>query len=205
MPQRQIAPSVHKRLCITPGNKSQAGGKKNIALRQPKQWFTCSGCTAANGDILLMQLVHKGTPRVYVEGYADKEKALRCCNAESHFETAATFKEWNDRFMEAGQQKEVGPKSASTADYRAGAPTQAVVKVPPAQTHIFQPADQFIITNVKTKAEEEFKRRIAVWFKQDNVDDKAMNAQSVPLQRRRRVEFVVRGAKALGPASAIKS
>jgi hypothetical protein len=191
-----------------------AGEKKNIAVRQPKQGFTCSVCTAANGDIVLMQFVYKGTPRVYVEGYADNENVLQCCNVESHFQTAATFKEWNDRFMKLANKRKTDPSQQILLiidQARQHVPQAAeglrVVKVPPAQTHIFQPADQFIIANVKKKAEEEFKRWIAVLFEQDNVDDavKAMNAQSVPLQRRRRVEFVVRGAEALGPRSVIKS
>jgi hypothetical protein len=131
-----------------------AGERKNVVVKDSKLGFTCSVLTSANGDVVLTQLIYKGkTERVHVG--INHDDVLECHREDSHFQNAATWKEWLEAF--AGVLKKRGNHESlliidaatqhsfcDTAD-QLRTLNCSVVQVPPCQTHVFQPADQYVI------------------------------------------------------------
>ena len=75
------------------------GQKQNIVIKDSRAGFTCSVTTAASGEVVLLQFIHKGSERVHVQECANLEHVLQCHRKESHFQNEETFREWCDAFL----------------------------------------------------------------------------------------------------------
>jgi hypothetical protein len=146
------------------------GGSKIVPIRQMKQGTTCSVLSNMK-ELKLLQLIWKGTERVHAEGPGSK-KILQQHRDDSHFQNADTFKVWLGKFIKIVEEdrKKLGKPDAPAvlildAAPQHGDPTEELkkhnihfVEVPKKMTHVFQPADQYIICNLK-KVAKKVKRR----------------------------------------------
>jgi hypothetical protein len=192
------------------------GERGNVVVKESKLGFTCSVLTSASGEVLLTQFIYKGkTERVHVG--VNQNDVLECHREDSHFQNMDTWNEWLGAF--AGVLKRRGDqKSLLIID---AAPQHAlndtkdellrhncgVVQVPPAQTHVFQPADQYIIKAIKEKSRSAWDEWLAVLFQDKTVDDavKAMTATSHPLLRERKVRMIIDGVDAVSKKCVVDS
>ena len=130
---RQKHPNVHPLLCFNMDEfffllesngkwtyTRFSGPRTPIAIRSDKAGFTCSVCTNAVGDIVLMQIIWQGkTLAVHVTDERHP-KIMQQHRAESHFQNADTFKEWMRRIAVHCDKvrEEHGPPASSRARQR---------------------------------------------------------------------------------------
>jgi len=203
----------------------QRGERKNISVSQPKAGVSCAVVSNAAGSIVLMQFIYKGVRiKVDVSDIQGAEALIMQCNrAESHFQDASTWAEMCDRFITIVQRKlaDAGDHTARALllidaapqhDYEKTKEKLAqhrcdVVRVPPKMTHVLQPADQFIIANIKSRSMQLWNESIAELFKDNEKTAavKTMTSSSITICRERKVRFITTAALELGPASIKKS
>ena len=137
---------------------------KNVHIVGCKVAFTASILTNAAGEALLLQLIWAGkTNRVEVRGDVMRllDQRIMQCESESHFQTAETFALWTQRVagIVDNIRRECGTPDARAVLLLDHAPqhmreplkTLADVSkidsifVPEKMTHVFQPADMFVI------------------------------------------------------------
>ncbi len=192
------------------------GEKKNIVVREARAGFTCSVTTAASGEVVLIQFIHKGTHRVHVEGLEDMPNVLQCSREGSHFQNESTFAEWCAKFKAIAEARRRSPTDRilllldiATQHGEAAKllPGIDIVKIPPKQTHVFQPADQYVIACLKGRAKKLFSAWIATQFRDCDLETAIaeVNTTSVPVTRKRKVHFICQAAEELGKASVVKS
>jgi hypothetical protein len=149
--------------------EADKGKRMNVAIRSDKIGFTASVLTSADGRLHLLQVIHKGGTS-QVEVPIQHDRFLQQHRADSHFQNAETFKRWTVRFtdvLRAVRDKEGAPDGKAVLiidaatqhsfdEVRAtlAAHNCSVVKVPEKTTHVFQPADQYVIANFKKGVEE---------------------------------------------------
>ena len=139
------------------------GESRTISVRREKQGFTCNVLSSAAGEIKMLQFIFQGTSRVFVNVGSDP-RALQCARKGSHFQDASTWATFLSRFKEIlASEREAMKKPAAPALLIIDEATQHsgtdeillgsscdVVRIPKKMTHVFQPADQFVISGLKT-------------------------------------------------------
>ena len=130
--------------------------------------------TASDGTFHLMQLIWQGrTAEVHarVAGAEVNPQLLQQHRDGSHFQNADTWKEFMDFFVlhisplrnaitaERGFEQAVllVVDAASQHTYKPDVPWLYLVGIPESMTHVFQPADQLVIPNVKQGSDREYK------------------------------------------------
>ena len=76
----------------------QKGENRTVAVRSDREGFTCTVLTNASGDVKLMQFIHKGTQKKFVN-VGDDPRVLQSSRKETHFQSRETWKEIMDKFI----------------------------------------------------------------------------------------------------------
>ena len=147
---------------------------------------------------------------------------LQCDNCrhwkETHFQSEETFHEWCEAFKKAAVARKQDPSEricllldfatqhGEAARFLADAGVD-IVKIPPKQTHVFQPADQYVIACLKSAAKKAWNTWVADQFASKDVEEAVadVNTTSVPLARKRKVIFICEAAEKLSVAPVLKS
>jgi hypothetical protein len=185
------------------------GEKCNIAIADNKVGFTSSVLTSMSGQLHLLQVIHKGkTAQVLVK--AQHPRLVQHHRGESHFQDANTFRQWVSHFKtvvaKARAAAGLDPTEKAVLIIDAAAQhcieeTQAelakihcdVVQIPPKTTHVFQPADQFIIANVKAVANNKFLEMYTAAYATQSAKAafQHMNITKLPWLRERKVHCLM--------------
>ena len=188
-------------------------GRQNIAIKSSKMGFTCSVTSSSDGSLVLLQLIYKGTSRIFVPGIDDdRQDVLQCSNAETHFQTGASWAEWKKRFLDIAKKRSPGRKILLCLDQaRQHSPIDddsvVTMHLPAAQTHVFQPADMYIISNIKNEAAKYYNSIVVELFTRHEVSDavQGITASSVTWNRERCAKALVHAFDELGRDSVLKS
>ena len=197
----------------------ERAGAVNVAIRDQRVGVTSSVTTAASGDAVLLQFIYRGTERLFSKhvDVDDRVDVLQCARADSHFQNAATFAAWLERFIRVvDTRRERGEPALLLLDAaaqhegaaaRLAAANILFVPVPPKQTHVFQAADQFVIANLKSAASGLYKNWASLLFARNDVlgAATAITTNSVTTCRARKVEFVAAAFRGLGGESIVRS
>ena len=198
---------------------------KNVHIRSCKIALTASILTNAAGEALLLQLIWGGTTaRVEVSEKCMRhlDQRIMQCESESHFQTAATFALWTKRVVRIvdGIRRECGTPDARAVLLIDHAPQHMAdgshelqllkgsnvdhVFVPEKMTHVFQPADMFVISCLKKKTRALWEEHLAnatgdvsAERRQAAVD--RYLEQSRPMARLRKVAIMSGALKELSP------
>lgn len=159
---------------LEPGQKGWTWARtatldSGVAIRQDRLGFTAGILSAAEGRVHSVHLLWRGkTERAHAEPDHRLETTLvwqdHTGSTSSHFQTAETFERWVRRFESVVQEVRDGaePETAPACLLLDVAPQHGpvspkeglaitVVKIPPKQTHVFQPADSLIIACLKQR------------------------------------------------------
>lgn len=117
------------------------------------------------------ELVHAAMAPV---GQPDPDDVLQCHRLNSHFQDKDTWKAWCDKFMatiakiksEKPQLADVTPIlfvdcASQHYDSKCYLPGVTVIAIPPKMTHVFQPADQFVISNLRFETNKQFQQYVS--------------------------------------------
>jgi hypothetical protein len=134
-----------------------------IGVKEIKAGFTSSILTSCDGGVHLLQMIWIGTT---ARCHAPIQHAilLQQHRDKSHFQNTTTYREWFEKFVEVVNKVRAdngfdatepallivdeAPQHAEFQDLEE-AHHIVRVSVPKKQTHIFQPADQFVIANIR--------------------------------------------------------
>lgn len=138
-----------------------ADDPKPVAVSQPKLGFTASILSSADGKVHSLQMLWKGgTPACHAAG--SDPMIFQDHRADTHFQDEETFNRWQVDFLTrwnalCAERDEFDVTPILILD---GAPQHKyqilldagvkVVRVPFKQTHVFQPADQWIIAFLRS-------------------------------------------------------
>ena len=137
-----------------------------VSVRETKEVFTACCClSSAAGELVELQVVWKGkTSGVHALPAEAHAKIFQDHQPTSHFQTADTFSRLVDRIVGyvAAKRAWLNTPDAPAVLIVDAAPQHSdvsalatanisVVDIPKSQTHVFQPADQFIIACIKQK------------------------------------------------------
>jgi hypothetical protein len=158
----------------------------------------------------MLQVIHKGKTNQVIPDVTHP-RLVQHNRAESHFQNGETFKLWLSDFLrrlqqarrrlsvpddtkalliiDAAGQHAIDETRALLAQHHC-----AVVQIPPKTTHVFQPADQFIIANIKRKAVAAYNDWLTEIFRNQSLSEAARvaTATSIPVLRKLKVSFLVR-------------
>lgn len=97
--------------------------------------------------------------------------------------------------------------TCSDTSERLKAANCALVQVPPSQTHVFQPADQYIIKSIKDQARKVWDEWLSELFQENAITDavKEMTATSHPLLRKRKVDMVLTAVQSPSQSAIVES
>ena len=140
---------------------------KNVAIKDDRLGFTASVCSTMAGEVLAFQLIWKGsTPLCHarIEGGTENPLFMQTHREDSHFQNATTWKEWlafigaklKALRVRCGLPAEAralflydaATQHGETAEYLKSFNCDSI-ECPPKMTHAFQPADMFVISNIK--------------------------------------------------------
>ena len=144
--------------------------KRCVPLRDTKLGFTMSVLTSADGTLHLCQMIWQGKTEVCHAQVDDERKNPRIFQQhqpESHFQTQLTWKKFFNEFLKVVDKVraehfvddltpaclivDAAPQHLFDEEMlkQCAEKNIFVVRVPVKQTHIFQPADQFVIAVLK--------------------------------------------------------
>ena len=200
----------------------QPGG---VAIRDCKLAFTTSVVTNAEGAILLLQLIFNGlTVNVHADVPAGgkNKRILQDHQATSHYQDKDTFARFVDWLIQhVAHELPKYDESARALLLLDDAPQHWVpevvakakencidfLRIPPKMTHIFQPADQFIIADLRRKVTKSWQNWIETLFA-SRPGDAAVSllcSTSIPVLRRRMYTYLSNAIDSLGPEPVIAS
>jgi hypothetical protein len=135
------------------------GEKRNVAIADDKLGYTASALTSADGTFHLLQLIWKGkTPEVHARVSEEEEnpRILQMHREDGHFQNETTWRQFLDHFVglvsgfrTEGQKVLLVVDAATQHSYRPELDWLIYIGIPKCMTHVFQPADQLIIANLK--------------------------------------------------------
>jgi D-lyxose ketol-isomerase len=192
----------------------------SVPIKTSKAGFTCSVLSSMDGKIHLLQIIHKAkTGRVHVE-LEDDSKIIQQHREDSHFQNEQTWRVWLDYFVkivnrirqdDQDQQAILIYDSATqhsvTSTYLEPKRIDCIC-VPPKMTHIFQPADQFVISNLKATARKIYNDQITEIVQQaGGVDEivKQLTVTNVKVNRERKIQCLVQAMNLLSESSVLTS
>ena len=196
------------------------GESRSVAIQNRKGGFTCTVLANAAGDLNLLQFIFRGTSRMFVD-VEHSDRVLQCARTGSHFQDSSTWAEFLERFLDI-----VGVERSKLSDVNTPAlfiidgATQhkdsatalsskscQCVEIPPKMTHVFQPADQFVISGLKVKARALFNGYVARIFARQNVEDAVheMVMSSASHLRTQKVTLITKAMREITRAQVIAS
>jgi hypothetical protein len=139
----------------------------SVVIKAERAGFTSSVLTSMDGKVHLVQMIWKGKTN-QVHANVGSPILLQQHREKTHFQDATTFEEWFQRFIQivTGLRGRLG-EDAKAALIIDAAPQHAgieqlaadnnivLIQVPKKQTHVFQPADQFVIANIRKRIKSE--------------------------------------------------
>jgi hypothetical protein len=152
------------------------GGKKNIMIKQDKLGFTCSILSNLAGEVLCLQMIWKGkTSESHARVVDPHPKIMQQHREDSHFQSEHTWQQYLRRLetvLSPVRQRlavdgvlppallliDAAPQHTAVPDGLRG--WLHTCNIPPKMTHVFQPADQFIIANLKQYSVSAYERWI---------------------------------------------
>jgi hypothetical protein len=159
-----------------------ASKKQNVIVRTDRVGFTCSVLTNCAGEVVLFQIIWKGkTDLVHVSPsqiqfprHVEHPAVYQTHREDTHFQSEETWKAFLARFIREVDKirGEFGDHTAPAALLidAAGQHNGTVsfledsgiqtIEVPKKCTHVFQPADMYIISNIKQHAKVGWNRYI---------------------------------------------
>ena len=195
--------------------------RRSVAIRDTKEAFTCCVVTSAAGVLLELQMIWKGsTDLVHAHPDVVHPKIKQDHQPDSHFQNAHTFARLLSRIAETVKQiridKELPDASAVLIVDAAGQHSVTsivddagitVVEVPKKQTHIFQPADQYVIAGLKAKAAKAWDDFVESLFAANSLNTAVaeLTISSKPILRKRMYSFLARAVDELGTAAVVSS
>lgn len=201
---------------------SRPGG---IAIRDARLGFTVGVVSNAAGDVLLLQLIFKGstnTVHAQVPMGGGNRLILQDHQPESHFQNADTFGRFVDWLLghvsRQLPQHAPGSRCLLLLDDAQQHWDPAVVrkardagvdflKIPKKMTHIYQPADQYIIADLKRKVTVSWQGWVESLFASRDPDSAvaAMCTTSIPVLKRRMYTYLADAVAALGTDPVLSS
>jgi hypothetical protein len=202
-------------------------GHQNVSIKEERLGFTCSAVTAADGTFVCLQMIWKGktvASRARVQEQDLDPLILQCNQEESHFQNEKTWGEllsrirnWFKKRLEAPEY--AGKRGLFIFDH---APQHGdiqkvkdffhdtgvdILNVPKKMTHVFQPADMFVISCLKSLAskawrewvEETFARELDVAKAVDEVTD----IGCATLKKQMKYEFLSQSIRALSRTESV--
>jgi len=196
-----------------------ASQRRTVPIRQTKEAFTSCVVSNAAGDLVMLQLIWEGhTSHVHANVQQEHPLIVQDHQPRSHYQNADTFARLAEAIirhidlmrtecpeMHALLIVDAAPQHGATKTF--GEHNVRVVQIPKGQTHVFQPADQFIIRGLKAKASVAWDRFVEDTFA-SNISDVAIadiNIQSKPILRQRMYSFLASAVDDLGQQCVLKS
>ena len=150
--------------------------RRTVALRDTKLGFTMAVLTSSDGKVHGLQMIWEGsTTRCHADDNDDPHPLIwQDHQPESQFQCSATWLRFMDKFFEIVEAIRVGVNGPACLIVDA-APQHALdketvrrcvdhgvflVRVPEKMTHVYQPADMFIIKTIKEKMNLAFTRYV---------------------------------------------
>ena len=181
-----------------------------ISISKLKLGFTASVCTSAAGEVVLVQIIWQGkTDAVHVDDLGD-ERIVQMHRDGSHFQNAETFKQWaTEMVRRIGRirERENIPEDVKAVMILDQAPQHGEVEIPgwselihlaipKKMTHIFQPADSFIIANIKRWTKCAWRGYLQQVFRDNTIAEAVKDTivKSLPVLRARKFSFIKAGA-----------
>jgi hypothetical protein len=201
----------------------RAALRDNVALKEDKVGFTCSVTTSADGAFRFAQMIWEGkTARSHALVKSEHMSPLivQHHNPNSHFQIRETFKEWMERFLvqavrRRGNTDDVIVLVLDRAkqhtyvgmDDDLAAAKCRIVLIPPAMTHVFQPADQLIIPTVRENIVKHSERYLECMMLKMGYSDavKKMFACSTAALRARKYIFLAKAIRDLPERIIVRS
>ena len=189
-----------------------------VALREHRVGFTASVFSSASGEIHCLQLLWQGKTSAV---HADVEH--RCVyqdhREDSHFQNSATWARFCTHMLKlinGVRNNNMDEKVLFVFDQATQHNTTeelfannniVSVPIPKAQTHIFQPADQYIICGLRKKAKCAFDDWVANLFADNSISDavKQLISTSTPKLRHLKATFLCAAVDSLSSACIVKS
>eukprot|EP00759_Apiculatamorpha_spiralis_P048728 PhF_6_TR44116/c1_g2_i4/m.67323 len=173
----------------------RADDERAVAVRQCKLGFTCSVLSNAAGEIVLLQTIWKGlTAQVHAAG--THQKIYQDHRPDSHFQNGDTFNRWVQRFLVVLENKPQDVTAVLIIDQAEQHKCETLsnagvccVAVPKKQTHIFQPADQFIIAGIKAGTTAAWNKWVQQLFTANDVEEAVKHLQISTLSSLRSQKF----------------
>lgn len=190
-----------------------------VPIAESKLGFTAGICTNGAGEVLLVQLIWKGkTSAVHVA--LQHNKIVQMHREGTHFQDAGTWRvvasEICDRIAAAREASGCGDKTA--VFFYDAAPQHSQVdafqranivqiELPKKLTHIFQPADQYIIASVKQLCEQAEQKWVSEIFAKNDLSEanKLSIVTSHPVLRRLKFEHIADSIDRINPMVIVRS
>lgn len=151
-----------------------AGAQTTVAVAESKTGFTGSVTSCADGTLPLIQFIYKGmTEQVNANLSSEKiidgiettlDDFIQCQRPETHFQDSDTWALYCAKLREIVARKKKNSPSLKDivpilivdcagqhVETKVNLPGWQVFAIPAKMTHIFQPADQYIISNIRQK------------------------------------------------------
>ena len=195
--------------------------RRSVAIRDCRECFTCSVLTCAAGDLVELQLIWKGsTNLVHAKTSAPHPKLVQDHQPSSHFQNANTWSRLLQRLcshvaqmrrthyrpdMPAVLVVDAAPQH-SGVDLLSAEGIQ-LVEIPKKMTHVYQPADQYVIRGLKSKADVAWDEYVETLFAAHNVDDAVaeLTVRNKPVIRSRMYRFLAHAVEQLGASAIVSS
>ena len=186
-----------------------------ISIGTNKLGFTMS-ITTSPYEVVLVQIIWRGkTDTVHVETATQHGTVHQMHRADSHFQNGETFEQWSKLLL--GKIQAIRAREHIPADVEAilildQAPQHININdarwrelihvaIPKKQTHIWQPADQWIIACFKKYLRACWKGYLKQVFKNNDLNEAVKNVlvTSLPVLRARKYSFVVEALSKMQP------
>ena len=198
--------------------RAHVGG---VAIRSSKECFTCTVVTSADGSLVELQIIWKGaTDLVHANTNIRHPKIYQDHQPASHFQNGATFARLASRLIDhvKALRRNRGQPSAPaivlvdaapqhSGDFGFSAANIRVVEIPKKMTHIFQPADQYVIAGLKRKMSVAWDAFVEQQFAQHSTDVAIaeLKLSNKPMVRSRMYSFLASAVDELGSAAVFSS
>jgi len=186
-----------------------------IPIGVSKHGFTVCVTSNMSGEILHLHVVHKGETKA-VHADIQHPKLTQWHRSDSHFMNSELFERWatwlqtevaamqeRDLFGGGLQYDDVTPLviyDQAPQHSIKWPPGWVKVLMPKKMTHVFQPADQYIIAAIKAKAEAKFKEFSALVIKSASCVEEAVKllaGSCLPMIRTQKVTMLMKAVDEL--------
>ena len=194
--------------------------KSTVPLRDVRVGFTMSATTCADGEVIALQMIWHGKTDAVHAKVPEHPRIWQDHQPTSHFQNAETFERWFKKFLPIAVARRGGEDCPITLilDAAGQHSTESVkalmeqynvvvVCIPPKMTHVFQPADQYVICNLKKYAKNAWFLYVQALFRTFDFADaiKEMHSTSAEISRVKKHSFFAEALDKIGSSSVIAS